>query len=217
MRLHTLWPRISAIAVALVVLPVAFALGGCGFSVSCGADKAGGVETYADPDYGYSFAYPSNWVLDEDTTLEVESGINRANGVSVFDPDGANADGSYLDLFEVSVYELGFTVDESMMPDIKPELEALMADAGTQDATWKTVEALADAKVAGLSGFKATIEHSVDGTPVKSTTYFLFNGSIEYELILQAMPENWQAKQAEFSAMVASFKPGTTTGTTLPQ
>ena len=46
---------------------------------------------------------------------------------------------------------------------------------------------------------------------MKTTSYFIFSGNIEYQLVLQAASENWEKDQAVFDAFLASFKPGAAT------
>lgn len=208
------WTLVTTAAVVLTVL-LSWALPGCSFNVSCGAEEPGGdaggpaeTETYTDADYGYSFDYPSDWKLDEDSSAEVEGGIAASKGVSVHDPEGIRSEGYYVDLFQVSIYELNITVDESTLPEIKPQLEEMIAGIGSQDSSWKTLEPLADAEVSGLSGFKTQVTHLMDGKQVNSQLYFLFDGNTEYELMLQAATESWDSIQPDFDAILASFKPG---------
>jgi hypothetical protein len=208
------WILVTTATVALT-LAMSWALPGCSFNVSCGADEPlGGAKTSTDPDYGYTFDYPAAWVLEEDSAADVEGGIAASKGVSVYDPDGVRADNSYIDIFQVSIYELNITVDESALPEVKPELERVIADIASQDASWKTLEAMSDAEVGGLSGFKTLVTNTTDGKQVNSALYFLFDGSTEYELMLQAATENWEAIQVDFNAILASFKPGVATETT---
>jgi hypothetical protein len=215
MKKPTWHPLISMAAAALLLLLMAFIPAGCGFdfNFSCG-ETSSEIETYTSPGYGYSFQYPGDWELREDSSVEVTSGIAAAGSVSVFDPSGSEIGGSYVDMAEVSVYELDFTFDESLMPDIKTELERVLTDLATQDATWKTVEPLSETKVGGLSGYKATVTYMTDDSPMTSTLYFVFNGNIQYELMLQAASDNWDERQAEFDAIVASFTPEAVPATT---
>jgi len=152
--------------------------------------------------------------LDEDSAADIEGGIAASKGVSVPDPDGARGDNYYIDLFQVSIYELNITVDESTLPEVKPQLEEMIVGIGSQDSSWKILEPLSDATVGGLSGFETLVTHLMDGEQVNSRLYFLFDGSTEYELMLQAATESWDAVQADFEAILASFKPGAATQTT---
>ena len=114
---------------------------------------------------------------------------------------------TYIDLAQVSVYKLSVAIDSSMMPQIKTEVEAVLASLESQAADMKTVESLSETTVGGMTGYKATYSFSKSGAPVTSTLYFLFNGSLEYQLTLQAADENWEAKKPAFATLVASFKP----------
>mgnify|MGYP001767313898 CR=1 FL=1 len=97
---------------------------------------------------------------------------------------------------------------ESMMSEIKVQVEDMLADLETQGGEWMQVEGLSDAVVGGVDGFRATYTFSTGDTPTTSTFYFLFARDIQYQLTLQAATEDWQDKQAEFDAIVASFEPG---------
>jgi hypothetical protein len=93
---------------------------------------------------------------------------------------------------------------------VLPELEALLADLQSQDPSWKLEEALTQTSVAGLPSYRATFSFdSGTGAPLKTTSYFVFAGDIEYQLVVQSVSGNWQANQGVFDAFVASFKPGT--------
>ncbi|MBN1628722.1 MAG: hypothetical protein JW990_03065 [Thermoleophilia bacterium] len=208
------WTLVTMAAVVLTVL-LSWTLPGCSFNVSCGAEEPGtgaespvGAQTYTDADYGYSFDYPADWKLDEDSAAEIEGGVAASKGVSVHDPEGARTKTYAVDLFQVSIYELNITVDESALPEVKPQLENMIAGIGSQDPSWEILEALADAEVGGLSGFETLVTHLMDGRQVNSRLYFLFDGSTEYELMLQAATESWDAIQPDFDAILASFKPG---------
>jgi hypothetical protein len=212
-----LWPQA---AVALLILLMAFVPAGCGFdfNLSCGGNE-NEAQTYTDPDYGYSFQYPGDWKMDESSSAEVTSGTGSSGAVSVFDTDGATAedpsgDDYYVDLFQVSVYELDVAVDESMMPEIKTEMQGLLTDLASQGGGWQMVEDLSQTTVGGMFGYRTSYTFTMDGTPTTCTFFFVFEGNIQYQLTTQAATENWEAKQTEFDAIVASFKPGATTTTT---
>ncbi len=215
--------RASRPSYVVLMLSVVLILGVCGFSVGCGSEDVvdttspadtAEVKSYTDPIYGFSFDYPADWKLDEDSGAEIEGGINAAKGVSVFDPQGASNGRYFLNVFQVSVYELAMTIDDSVLPDVKPQLESAIAGVASQDESWETLEAMSAAEAGGLNGFKTTVTHALDGEMVKSTLYFLFDGSIEYELMLQAGVEDWETAQADLGAVLASFRPGVSTDAT---
>lgn len=213
MGLHVRRPLVPAVALALLLLATAFALGACSFSLSCG-NAAEGVTAYTDADYGFAFEYPAAWKLQQEDAATVTAGAAATGNVGVFDPDGANEDGSYYDLVEVSVYELNTTVDDSIMPDIKTEVERSLAGLESQEGDWKRLDDLADVALSGLQGWKVNYSFTIDGQPALCTFYLLFGGTLEYQLLVQAVDENWEADQPIFDAFVASFRPGPATSTT---
>jgi len=205
-------PRLAA--TVLLLLVVAVTLGGCGFdlSLSCGEDDGAdleGLETYTDPTHGYSFRYPGDWELRENHSTEVSAGAASVSDVSAFDPDGAeDSTGSRIDVLQVSVYKLAATVEAAALPEIKPVLEGLMDDFARQSEDYATVEPLSEAKVGELKGYEVTCRFTMGETPVISTFYFLFDGDIEYQLLVQAAEQSWEAERPVFDAFVTSFAPG---------
>ena len=129
--------------------------------------------------------------------------------MGVYDPEGAVAEDTFIDMMQVSVYELNVTVDESLMPEIKGEVEAVLETLESQAGGLDTLVPLAEAEVGGMSGYSVTYSFAKNGAPVTSTLYFMFFGDVEYQLTVQAADENWEADQPVFDAILDSFDPGT--------
>ena len=206
---------------ALVLVGVAFAAGACESdpTPSTGSPDSTpttvGVETYTDPDYGYSFEYPAGWVLKKSDPASVGGNGDAASTVQVGDPEGASVGGTGLDGLVVRVYELDQEIDESMLPQVRPEVEGLIGDILSQNPSWEVDEDLTETNVGGVPGFRASFTFDWDADhPVRTASYFLFDGTIEYELVVQAATENWETDQGVFAAFVASFEPGPTSGDT---
>lgn len=196
----------SALILLLGLVGAACSSGDNGGSAT--TEAGGGVKTYTDKTFGFSFEYPEDWKLEEGNTAEVTAGGGSAGAVAVFDPDGAKVGDIYIDLMQVSVYELTIVVDESMMSDVKVELENVLAQLEAQSADMNMETDLTAVTVNGMLGFEITYTFLKDGEPATSTLYFLFDGDIEYQLTTQSADEHWEANQPVFDAMVASFKPG---------
>jgi len=199
-----------AVIVLLALLLAAFALPACGSSSGgSGTTSAGSgdTKTYADADYGYSFEYPASWKIQQETSVDVSAGGTSAGGVGVFDPKGAKAGDIYIDLMLVSVYKLTVTVDDSVFPQLKSEIESVLTSLESQGTGMQVKEPLAQTTAAGMKGYNVTYSFTKDGAPCTSTLYFLFDGNMEYQLTTQAADENWAADQPVFNAMIASFKP----------
>ena len=194
---------------ARLVLVATLAVAAAGLALGCESGGGGGTETYSDSVYGFTFDYPADWQAFTSETAGVTSGADPAAVVTVGDPEGARVDGTGLDLFMVRVYELSRVVDASALSEVRPDLESLIADLQSQDPTWKVEEPLTETSVGGVPGYRTTSSFDWDAdTPVKTTSYFLFDGDIEYQLVLQAATENWEADQAVFAAILASFQAG---------
>lgn len=193
-------------ALTLLVVAMLVSLTACGD----GSSSGGGTATYTDSTYGYSFEYPETWKLQEGSEADVSAGGAATASVGVFDPDGAKVEQTYIDMMQVSVYELSVTVDESIMPEIKSEVENVLASLQSQAGDIETIAPLAETKVAGMDGYSVTYSFAKNEAPVTSTLYFLFSGNLEYQLTVQAADENWDANQPVFDAMLGSFQPGPT-------
>ena len=95
---------------------------------ACGS-TATGVETYTDPDYGYSFEYPADWKLKiyevTPETIPDSGGAlawgGKVSDVGVLDHDGAVAADMYMDLAEVRAFYMGQPIDESNMSSLKSQ------------------------------------------------------------------------------------------------
>jgi hypothetical protein len=190
---------------AQFVLVVTLALAAAALALGCSSGGDDGTETYSDPTYGFGFEYPADWKVVTSDTAGVSSGADPVAVVAVGDPDGAVVDDTGLDLFMVRVYELTQVVDAAALPEVLPYLEELVAALQDQDPTWKVEEPLAETSVGGIPGYQTSASFDWDaGTPMKTTSYFLFAGDLEYQLVLQAAAENWEADQAVFAAILAS-------------
>lgn len=203
---------VPATIVALAMLLMAATLVACGSGGdSSGTTAAGGVETktYTDSDYGYSFDYPETWKVEDSATSDVTAGGSATGNVGVYDPQGTVVDKTYLDLMMVSVYKLNGVVDDSVIPQLKGEIESVLASLESQDSSMKVEQALAETTAAGMKGYKVTYTFTTKDTPTTSTLYFLFKGDTEYQLTTQASTANWAADQPIFDAMIASFMPAT--------
>lgn len=199
-------PRVQLLGLALALfLGVSTIMTACNDAGSNGQTE---FKTYTDSHYGFSFDYPSGWQLTATGVTTVGVGAEPTAQVIAIDPKGAMADGIGLDLVTVRVYELDQTIDESMLPSILEYLQATVAGLQAQDPSVQIERSLEETSVGGVKGYQltTTLEWS-DGTPLRDTSYYLFAGELEYELIVQATTANWEKNQDEFAAFLASFKP----------
>jgi hypothetical protein len=195
----------------LVVVSMAVLMAACG-SGSTGTSAttaAGDLETYTDPDYGYSLSYPADWEVQTGTS-DVTAGSSAAGTVGFYDPEGTKVGDTFVDLAMVMVYKLTMTVDDPWDSAIKTELEGVLTSLESQATGMKVEESLKETTVSGLKGYSTTYTFDKDGTPMRSTLYFLFDGNMEYELTEQATTATWEASKPALDAIVASFKPGAT-------
>lgn len=189
-----------ALAVALFVSSIL---------VGCTAGAEGPPKTYTDPDYGFSFEYPSDWQALSSTYAEVVGGTAPVAVAGIGDPDGALYGDDALDMVMVRAYRLNEVIDDSLLPAALTELRALVTYMESQDSSMMIEQPLVQTTVNGLPGFQLTWTFDWDSdTLMKTTSYFLFFGDIEYQLVVQATQEHWTRNQEVFAAFLSTFRPG---------
>jgi hypothetical protein len=181
----------------LLILLIAVVLAGCGSS----------EKIYTDSTYGYSFTYPGGWKVQGGTS-DVTAGGQVAGNVGVYDPQGTKIGDTYVDLAMVMVYQLSFTVDDAWSADIQTELEGVLSSLETQTSNLQLEKALSQTTMAGLRGYTITYTFTKDGTPMRSTLFFLFDRNREYELTEQAAVAAWDTAKPTLDGIIGSFRPG---------
>ena len=171
---------------------------------ACGSS----VKTYTDSSYGYSFTYPAEWKLQTSVTSDATAGNSSAGAVAVYDSEGTVVDKIHMDLAMVMVYELTVTVHDPWSSDIRAKLEGLVTDLKSQASDAKIEQALEQTTKAGLKGYAVTLTFTKGDTPMRSTLYFLFDGTLEYQVTQQAAIATWQDAKPALDGIVATFKPG---------
>jgi hypothetical protein len=191
---------ITVCLAVLAVLLTATVLSACGSS----------IKTYTDSNYGYSFSYPSAWKIQTGVASDATAGSSSAGAVAVFNPDGTTAGNVYVDLAMIMVYKLTVSVANPWSSTTRTELEGLVTDLQSQATDVKVEKGLEQTTTEGLKGYVATFTFTKDGTPMRSTLYFLFNGSIEYEVNQQSAVASWDTTKPILDSVLATFKPGKT-------
>ena len=207
------------ISVVLAGVALAMGLAGCSGSaeVSVGGSStpaasptaeqsvAADTQTYTSDKYGFSFQYPPPFEQKGDTSWEAESGASSADSVAVFDTEGTQVGGQYRDAFVVNVYQLNQEITDADLEAVKAELESNVIPQLEQSSQDMTISDLTPVTVSGLNGYQADATFSVDGTPMSSRLYFLFDGDLEYQLLTQSATDRWEELQPAFEQMVNSF------------
>jgi hypothetical protein len=204
------------ISVALAGVALIVGLGGC----SSGAEDTGGdatptaeattapadVTTYTSDQYGFSFQYAPPFEEQSDTTWQAQSEASSADTVAVFDVEGTQVGGQYRDAFVVNVYQLNAEITDENLEQVAAELEQNVIPQLEQSSEDMQISELVSTEVNGLKGFQADATFAVEGTPMTSTLYFLFDGNLEYQLLTQAATDRWSELQPTFDSMVNSFQ-----------
>jgi hypothetical protein len=204
------FPKHARLMVVIAVLAAfaAFAFVGCGGS-SAGptSTNASGmaVRHYSNTTYKFSFDYPANWQINTDISKQSTSGAQAAFNVGAFDPKGTIVSKTQIDGAAVSIYNLQVTIDSSNLGDIRPQIEAAVNQLTQSTPGVKTLAALSNTTVNGISGFTVTYSFPYQNTPVVSALYFLFKGNREYQLTLQSAETLWQKLQPQMKSVTDSF------------
>lgn len=192
-------------------------LSGCSAEVSVGGDSSetptatveqstpADATTYTSDKYGFSFQYAPPFELKDDTSFEAEGGASSADSVAVFDTEGTQVDGQYRDAFLVNVYELSLEITADNLDDVKTELEQNVIPQLEQSSEAMQISELTPTTVNGVNGFEADATFSVGDTPITSRLYFLFDGTIEYQLLTQSATDRWTELSPTLEQMVNSF------------
>ncbi len=106
----------------------------------------------------------------------------------------------------IMVYPLNFTVDDPWSSDIKTELEGVLTALENQTADVQVETPLAQTTKADLKGYTITYTFTKDGTAMRSTLYFLFDSTREYELTEQAAVSVWDTTKTALDDILDSFQ-----------
>jgi hypothetical protein len=220
-KTQALWTRVALPTMACLLLAISVALAACGGSSATTTTGSGGptgsttvstaantsVKTYSDGEKGYSFQYPATWTVQEGSTADLSAGSTAVASVGVYDPKGAIVNSIAVDMAQISLYKLSVTVTDSIMSEVKVQVQDVLTSLESQAGDIKTLEKLSETNVNGMKGFKVTYSLTKEKAPVVSTMYFLFSGNMEYQMTVQAAEANWNADKVIFDSMIASFKP----------
>jgi hypothetical protein len=189
--------------VAIAGLALIVGLGGCSSSSDSGTGGESAsptaeaspssalpadAKTFTSDKYGFSFQYAP------------------ADTVAVFDVEGTQVGGQYRDAFVVNTYQLNTEITDENLDQVATELEQNVIPQLEQSSDEMQISELVSTEVNGLKGFQADATFSVDGTPMSSTLYFLFDGNLEFQLLTQSATDRWEELQPTFTAMVDSFQ-----------
>jgi hypothetical protein len=173
-----------------------------GILAGCG----GGTTTYTNDEYGVSFDYDGGMFTEtSDTSAAGSVGGDAVFKIGFFDTDGTKTGDQYRDGFVLNLYKLNTTIDESLMPAVKDELEKLLpelAKAFGSGADFSSLEAI---DVDGTSGFTADATYEMDGTDFKATMYFLIKDDMEYQLTMQGAASRWSELEPGFQQVIDTF------------
>lgn len=203
-------------SIAIAGLALVIGLGGCssGSDTTTSESPAASAEqsapadatTYTSDKYGFSFQYAPPFEEKSDTTWDAQSEASSADTVAVFDTEGTQVGGQYRDAFVVNTYQLNTEITDENLDQVATELEQNVIPQLEKSSQDMQISELVSTEVNGLKGYQADATFTVEGTPMTSTLYFLFDGDLEFQLLTQAATDRWSELQPTFEAMVNSFQ-----------
>jgi hypothetical protein len=203
--------RIAVALVVVLVLGLALELAACGSSDQAATEResdatrtAGDTTTYTNDEYGFSITYPARFEEGESTSAS-EAGSDAVFSIGFADPDGTIVDGMTVDGLQVAVYQLTREVTADEVAGLEAEFQGVVDQmmAGLQNATIEN--ALGAVELNGVPGFGFSYTYTSDGTDLRASTFFLVEGSLEYQLTAQASLDEWDALAPELEAAAMSF------------
>jgi len=209
----------TASAVAASVLVAAGLLSGCSGSVSIGGDTSASptqatpdattgvelTETLSNSEFGFSFGYSPPFEERDDASFSNEGGATTSQTFAVFDTEGSQIAGQYRDAFVVNVYPLQVEITEADLPAAKQELEQNVIPQLKASSPGMKIAPLTDSTLGGKPAFYTETTFDVEGKPIKSEMYFVFDGATEYQVLAQSAEQNWEQLKPTFDAMFSSF------------
>lgn len=204
--------RDVAVTLAVVlVLGLVTGLAACGSSDETATEgrpdstqTAGGTTTYANDDYGFSITYPERYEQGDSTSAS-EAGSDAVFSVGFADPGGTVIDDMAVDGLQVAVYQLTREVAADEVPGLEAEFQGVVDQmmAGLENGT--ITDQLGAVELNGVPGFGFGYTYTSDGTDLRASTFFLVQGSLEYQLTAQASLEKWDGMATELEAAAMSF------------
>lgn len=193
---------VLTLLVACSVLALA-ACSGSGDSDSGDDASKDAPPTYTNDEYGFRITVDPRFTQGEPMT-------QTSTGEAVFsiffaDKDGALASDRYVDAVQVSVYELAREVESSEVPGLKTEIQGVVDQLLSSAPSAEIVAPLEEVEVNGVPGFGLTYTYTDDGTEMTAVTFFLINGTYEYQITAQAASENWDALKGKLEGAVQTF------------
>lgn len=182
-----------AILVMTILALVVFASGCTTDQTSNQTSNQSTVSTKSYAANGVSFNYPESWV-------ELKS-ISTPNAVVAYgDPKSANASsGNYNTLMIVQKVALpsGMT--------LKQAYDDTYAQAAAQDSTFQQISDTT-ATVDGTTAYVNVHKIDVSGVQKQEKAVWLEKGGNVYVILMGALPDAFSSQQANFDAIINSFK-----------
>jgi hypothetical protein len=195
-------------ALLLALAGLSVAAGACSASVSTGGSSpasSGGTKTYTNDQYGFSITYADLFTQGTTTSGQAD-GSGSVFDIAFADTAGATVGDKFVDVIQVSVYQLARAVKLGEIPKLEKEFQTLV-DQMLGGLTGASVtEPLSLVEVNGTRGFTFGYTFTQDSVGIKAVTSFLINGQTEYQIAGQASQENWAALSPSLQAAIDSFE-----------
>lgn len=198
-------PRLWTLATVLALLAaLVLAAAACGGEAGGGggADESTSTATYSNSDHGFGLTYDA-------ALTQGESGEGGSAGavfhISFVDEAGPTAGGAYVDGLKVSVFQLTRPVKADEVPDLKAQVEDVVAGRLADLPAGKVTHPVSRTTVNGTPGFTVSYTFAEGDQTVSAVSTFLFSGARQYEVTGQASEKDWARLRPALEAAMASF------------
>lgn len=206
-------PSVKVVLVAVIAMILMYVGSGCGSSGHLPAQASPSataatlkIRKVHDVDYGFRMAYPAGWV----GTRYANPSPSAQDGTLLYvvayaDPEGAQADGSYLDSMQVAVYAL----DRPMAPDdlTLESASTLIYRVILKDMTSMSPRSNVElVKVGGVPAWQVGYEYEVGGEVVSARSALVVKGKRAYWLTAQAGTYTWRTVAPTLDTCVRFFR-----------
>ncbi len=200
-----------SMALLLLLAGLLLTVGACsGGGGSDSGDQPGGgssgdeMTTYTDAEYGFSITYDARFTEGEPVS-SASTGGEAVFSIVFADKDGPTISDRYVNVIQISVYELTRAVEPEEVPQLEQEVQGIVDQLMGSAPAAEVVEPLQEAEINGTPGYGFKYVYTEEGTENTAVTYFLINGQYEFQITAQATSAEWESISGTLDAAVGTF------------
>lgn len=197
------------VALLLLLTSLLLAAGACSGGGDSGDESGGGssgdeTTTYTNAEYGFSITYDARFTEGEPVS-KADTGGEAVFSIVFADKDGPTVSDRYVDVIQISVYELARAVEPEEVPQLQQEVQGIVDQLMAAAPSAEVVEPLEEAEINGTPGYGFKYVYTEEGTEITAVTFFLFDGQYEYQITGQATSEDWASMSDTLDTAIGTF------------